>query len=82
MTTTLQIGTLSLPHMPQAEADRAARSFETALAALLNRAGLPPGTLARDVSRIDLGTLTVPAGGSPEALGSALARALFDRVWS
>jgi hypothetical protein len=82
MTTTLQIGTLSLPHMPEAEAARAARSFEDALTALLNRDGLPPGVQPGDLSQIDLGRLTIGPGASPEALGRALARALYDRVWS
>ncbi|MGV8986157.1 MAG: hypothetical protein ACOH2H_07735 [Cypionkella sp.] len=82
MTMTLHIGTLSLPHMPEAEAARAARSFEDTLTALLNRDGLPPGVSPRDLARIDLGTLNIAAGDSPEALGRTLARALYDRVWS
>lgn len=82
MTTALHIGTLSLPNMPQAEAARAARSFEAALGDLLNRGGLPPGVTARELAHLDLGALAMPTGASPEALGQALARALYDRVWT
>lgn len=76
---TLHIDTLALPGLSAGDAARAARAFETELAALLDRDGLPPGTRPEDLARVDLGQL--PAGqGSPEAMGRALARALLRRL--
>lgn len=76
---TLHIDSLALPGLDRAEAARAARSFEAELTALLERDGLPPGTRAADLERIDLGRLPVSAA-SPEGMGQELARALLRRL--
>ncbi len=76
---TLHIDSLALPGLSGADAARAARSFETELTTLLERDGLPPGTRAVALERIDLGSLPVSAA-SPEAMGRELAHALMRRL--
>ncbi len=76
---TVHIDTLAFPGMGSLEARRATSAFEAELQALLERHGLPPGRSSADLARIDLGRLAV-GPGTPEAVGRAIARALFDRV--
>jgi hypothetical protein len=81
MSAVIHIDSLALPGLTEAEAKRAADSFTSVLEDLLSRHGLPPGLNPRDVAKVDLGALPNFAR-SPEAMGRALARALFERVWT
>lgn len=79
MRTIIEIDTIVLEGMSDAQGHRAAAAFERQLQDLLNRHGLPPGTSVEDIDDIDLGSL--PANmTSPEARGAELARALFAEL--
>lgn len=79
MSTVIEIDTLVLEGMSDAEGRRAATAFERQLQDLLDRYGLPPGKTADDINDIDLGELPVTMT-SPEARGAELARALFAEL--
>lgn len=81
MSVVVQIDTLALPGLSGAAARRAAEVFASELEALLATRGLPEGVRPEALERVDLGTLPV-AATSPEGIGRALARALYDRVVS
>ena len=70
---TLHIDSLALPGLDRAEAARAARSFEAELTALLERDGLPPGTRAADLERIELRLRAGEAEGHEDAVKAARA---------
>lgn len=76
---TVHIDTLAFPGLGAAAARRAANAFEAQLTELLQRYGLPAGRSSADLERVDLGKLP-PGAGTPEAMGRALARALFEKV--
>lgn len=76
---TIHIDTLDFSGLGPADARRASGAFETELATLLERHGLPAGATAADLERIRLGAL--PSGhGSPESMGRALAQAIFAKL--
>ena len=76
---TVHIDTLAFPGLVAADARRATSAFEAQLTELLQHHGLPAGRTAADLERVDLGRLPA-AAGTPEAMGRALARALYARV--
>lgn len=78
--TVVHIDSLRIDGFSQNDARRAADVFEQTLGALLTDHGLPIGTSARDLERIDLGKLPTSAT-TPDGMGRELAHLLFARVW-
>ncbi|MGM0583442.1 MAG: hypothetical protein ACQEUZ_02160 [Pseudomonadota bacterium] len=79
MSVEIEIDELVFEGLDAAEARRAARALEETLAELLEQRGLPGGTRAAELGEVTLGELPAQAR-TPEGLGRALARALYDRV--
>jgi hypothetical protein len=75
----IEIEALSIEGYDEAEARRAAASFEATLMTLLERYGLPEGVAAQDLAAVSLPDLGAEAD-TPEGLGRALARALYREV--
>lgn len=79
MTLVIQIDSLSFPGLTEAEAARAAAVFSSHLSDLLTSEGMPSPSVLQAIARIDLGQLPQTAR-TPEGMGRALARRLYDRV--